>query len=173
MTSFKRIVLTVIACIAVVAAAACTPTPEEAAAQKQASEAKLYATAKAENWGPAEWTRFAVFAQQQAELEAFYALVLRAEQCDRDALVDFIYLTWGSDGDYLINVIIPRESGWQCGAKNPRSTASGLTQQLNIHGWRYARRGWDWDADRFNGPRNIEIARELFNESGWRPWACC
>lgn len=129
----------------------------------------LYEYAAANDWGPEEWAEF----DRWVDWVRLLDIIDRANAGDRYAIEQYVWLLWGDLFHEQMGRIITRESGWNPAAKNPRSTASGLTQQLDIHAWRYARRGWDWNTDRFNAVKNLEIAFELWSESGWKPWACC
>jgi hypothetical protein len=70
--------------------------------------------------------------------------------------------TFGDQADEAIKVA-RCESNLRPDAMNPNSTATGLFQIMaSVHG---VRRDWLTNPD-----VNIEIAKELYDASGWNPW---
>lgn len=121
-------------------------------------------------WTASEWDAFVRFVQQSG----YDQMAGRANEGDVDAINWEISRLWPNPNDAAqMRYIVNRESRYQPWAKNPRSSASGLTQQLDIHAWRYERRGWDWNTDRFDAFKNLAIARDLYDAAGFSPWRCC
>jgi hypothetical protein len=145
--------------VGMMTAALATATPA------YADETNLYRQAAENSWTYEDWQAF----ERWANWHNFIQLNDRANSGDTDAVKALIGLFFPDAYPQFLR-IIQRESNYRPWAKNPRSTASGLTQQLNIHAWRYERRGWNWQTDRFDAAKNLTIARELYDESGLRPW---
>jgi hypothetical protein len=59
--------------------------------------------------------------------------------------------------------VIDRESGGDPLAKNPASSASGLTQLMSIH--------WAGRFSPFDPRANLAYALRLYRGSGWSPWS--
>lgn len=131
-------------------------------------------------WGTAEWDRFAVYsyltvsadAAAARDLAAFGALTDAANRGDRGAIDWLIDALWGGDAPQM-RAIVQRESNYLPWAKNPRSSASGLTQLLDLHAHRFTARGWTWDTGRFDALQNLVVAHDLWSEARWSPWRCC
>lgn len=70
--------------------------------------------------------------------------------------------------------IMQCESGGDPGAKNPRSSASGLFQFLSgTWEWVTGEMGTGWSVeDRFDGAKNIAAAAWLLENGGTSHWAC-
>jgi hypothetical protein len=63
-----------------------------------------------------------------------------------------------------------RESTFNPAVVNPVSGTVGLMQiRPSVHAWRWEQRGWSYEDMMTVGP-NLEIAWELYQEQGWRPW---
>ena len=70
-----------------------------------------------------------------------------------------IHRIWGENAEMAIS-IAKAESGLRCGAVSPTNDYSIF--QLNIvHSWR---------GDITDCTENIKIAKQIFDEQGWRPW---
>jgi hypothetical protein len=63
-----------------------------------------------------------------------------------------------------------RESRNNPTAKNRRSSATGCLQLLKMHEPKARSLGYSW-ADMTKAWPNVRVARILFNQSGFRPWA--
>ena len=83
-----------------------------------------------------------------------------------------IRIAWAGTGqtDRAL-AIARRESGLRCNADNPRSSAAGLFQTLDIHRPRAERLGLSWSnvagADCLD---DVLLAFDMWSDSGWRPW---
>lgn len=73
--------------------------------------------------------------------------------------------------EHVAECIVRRESGGNPNARNP-SGASGLFQiMLPLHGGLFAAHGYDWQRGDWTNPfANAQVARDLYNGSGWAPW---
>ena len=84
-----------------------------------------------------------------------------------------IRIAWAGTGqtDRAL-AIARRESGLRCNADNPRSSAAGLFQTLDIHRPRAERLGLSWSnvagADCLD---DVLLAFDMWSDSGWRPWS--
>jgi hypothetical protein len=111
-------------------------------------------------------------ADPNADLRALVELNQRANTGDHQAVERVIGLIFG-EHTLEARRIAWRESRFMPWAKNPRSSASGLMQLLDIHAWRFGATGSSWAAGRFDALANVKAARHLFDEQGWQPWRCC
>jgi len=105
-----------------------------------------------------------------------YAAVTRLVLLDQAAMAgdtaaaeQLVRLFWHPDDDKAVQ-IARRESGLRCNARNPRSSASGLFQTLQLHAPRAQRMGLSWGQVQSSCLANIAVARALYAEQGWRPW---
>jgi hypothetical protein len=92
-------------------------------------------------------------------------IVLSAEEMIRER--------WAGNADLATMLrIADRESGFDCAADNPSSSAAGLFQTLALHRPRAERLGLAWSD--ITGPdctADIALAWDLYAEQGTRPWA--
>jgi hypothetical protein len=48
----------------------------------------------------------------------------------------------------------------------------GAFQLSYVHAPKFAAHGWTWETDGLILERNVAIAFTIWQEQGWRPWAC-
>lgn len=89
-----------------------------------------------------------------------------------EELVRFEFQEFGEHVVQRMLHIVKRESGFNCAADNPRSSAAGLFQTLNIHRARAERLGLLWHD--VQGPdclADVILAKDIYKDSGFRPWS--
>ena len=109
-------------------------------------------------------------AQDMNQPVDFYrAVVYTLRQMPPDQLIRIAWEGTGQTERAL--AIARRESGFNCAADNPRSSASGLFQHMSIHAPRAERMGLSWT--NVTGPDCLDdvlLAKAMWLESGWAPW---
>lgn len=83
-----------------------------------------------------------------------------------------IEIAWAGTGQTAKALAIAnRESHFNCAAKNPRSSASGVFQTLSLHRPRAQRLGLAWSD--VTGPScyaDVMLAFDIWRTNGWIPW---
>jgi hypothetical protein len=108
-------------------------------------------------------------AADEQPVDFYVAVLYTLRQMPPDEL---IRIAWDGTGQTERALAIARrESGMNCAADNPRSSASGLFQHLSIHAPRAERMGLAWA--NVTGPDCLDdvlLAKAMWEESGWAPW---
>lgn len=91
------------------------------------------------------------------------------EHLDARTLIEIAWAGTGQTSKAL--AIANRESHFNCSAKNPHSSASGVFQTLSLHRARAERLGLAWSD--VTGPScyaDVVLAFDIWRDSGWGPW---